>query len=274
MGDGWGFLRTSRWIGLIAGALVVSAVCVLLGAWQWGRYEQRAAAVERVDRNWEAGAVAPDDVVAGGLRVPADLEWQRVELHGRWVPGSTVLLRNRPVAGTPALHVLAVFEARRAAGPPIALVVSRGWVPVDDAAPPLPAGDRAIVARLGGGEGPVVRTPPPGPVFSLHGAQVLSAADTDAVARLADVPVVQGWAQDTAPEPPLRGFPEPARDLGSHLSYAFQWWFFAAATPVGVAILARRERIEGPAGTPGPRVRRRMSDEIAEDALIDAQLHG
>lgn len=273
MADGWGFLRSGRWVGLVVGALVVSVVCVLLGNWQWGRYEQKAAAVARIERNWDAAPVTIDAVVAGGLRISPDAEWQLVDLRGRWVADSTVLLRNRPVAGAPALHILGVFEAARAEGAPIALIVSRGWVPADDAAPPLPGGEQSVTVRLRVEEAAVDRTPPVGQVYAVHTAQVLAAVP-EAAARLAAVPVVQGWAQDAAPTAPLQAFPAPERSLGSHLSYAFQWWFFAAATPVGVVILARREKAEGPAGPQVRRTRRRMADEVAEDELIEAQLRG
>ena len=103
---------------------------------------------------------------------------------------------------------------------------------------------------------------------------------------LDDVPALRGYGQDTSPAEPLRGYPDPERTLGSHLSYAFQWWFFALAAPVGVAILARREATEDallsrldPDDRPAPArarterpARRRGQAEEEEDALIDAQL--
>src|SRR5659263_750636 len=109
MTDSYAFLRTSRWVGLIIGALVVTVVCVVLGRWQWGRHEDKVEAVSRIERNWDAPAITLDDVVTSGLEVSGVLQWQRVELTGSFVPDSTVLLRNRPVSRSPAMHVLAVF---------------------------------------------------------------------------------------------------------------------------------------------------------------------
>jgi hypothetical protein len=106
-------------------------------------------------------------------------------------------------------------------------------------------------------------------------------------------------------EGPLR-LPRPDTDLGTHLSYTFQWWVFALGALVGVAVLARREAAaraamatdvpaagtrpaqsaagrteEAAPGAPGrrtaasstrpPRRRTARGDE-EEDALIDAQL--
>jgi len=269
---GWGFLRSGRWIGLVAGALVVSAVCVLLGSWQWGRYEQKVAAVERIDRNWEAPTTTIDDVVSEGLRIAPDDEWRTVELRGRWVPGSTVLVRNRPVAGAAALRVLGVLAAERTSGGPVAIVVARGWVPPGAVVPALPPGERTLTVRLRAEEATTRRAGPPGQVYTVHVADVLAAAEPAAALQLDTLPVIQGWSEAASPEEPLRAFPPPERQLGSHLSYAFQWWFFAAAVPAGVVVLARRERQEGPAGAGGVRSRRRLADEVAEDELIEAQL--
>jgi len=269
MTDSYAFLRTSRWVGLIIGALVVSVVCVFLGRWQWGRHEDKVEAVSRIERNWDAPAITLDDVVTSGLEVSGDLQWQRVELTGSFVPDSTVLLRNRPVSGSPAMHVLAVFEADLATGSPVAVVVSRGWLATGDttAVADPPTGRRTVTVRLRVEEGHLDRTPPAGQVYTLNTGQVLAATGNP---LLASLPALQGYGQDTSPVDPLRAFPEPARDLGPHLSYAFQWWFFAAAVPVGIAVLARRERVEGPGGPTGPR--RRLADELAEDELIDSQL--
>ncbi|MGM0384378.1 MAG: SURF1 family protein [Actinomycetota bacterium] len=257
-------LRTGRWLGLALGALVASAVCVILGMWQWGRYEARVEAVAQVEANWDAPAIGLEQFVARGLSVAPDSQWQTVRLTGRYVEDSTVLLRNRPVSATPALHVLGVLLAQRDDGGDVAVVVSRGWVPADGfAIPPLPPGEREVEVRMRVEESAVDRVPPPGQVYTLNTAQVVRAAGAD----LEDVPVVQGYGQAVEVSEPLRPNPEPERDLGPHLSYAFQWWFFAAAIPVGAVVLARREGEDDV-----PRPRRRWADEVAEDDLVEAQL--
>lgn len=273
------FLSSSRWIGLLVGTLVVSAVCTVLGMWQWGRYEQKVEQIEQIDANYGAEPVPLEDFLSGGLTVEGEDQWRRVVLTGEFVPESSVALRNRPVDGIAALHTLAVFLAQTDGGR-LAVVVDRGWVGPDDALPALPSGETTLVVRLRPEEGPVDRTAPPGQAYTVHVAQVIESAGSD----LDDVPALRGYGQDTAPAAPLRGYPEPERTLGSHLSYAFQWWFFALAAPVGVAILARREAHEdallaGPdrasrpvaPGLPASR-RRRGRAEREEDALIEAQL--
>ncbi len=67
----------------------------------------------------------------------------------------------------------------------------------------------------------------------------------------------------------------PSTDLGPHLSYAFQWWVFAAGALVGAVILLRRDEPAPDCGRrpppPRPAPRRRGRAEEEEDALLDAQ---
>ena len=120
----------------------------------------------------------------------------------------------------------------------MAVVVHRGWVPADATEiPPRPRGEVEIVVRVRPEEGHLDRRPPPGQVYTLNTAQVVRAAGV-----ALDMPVVQGYGQVVDAEPPLRGLPEPDRDLGPHLSYAFQWWFFAALGIFGFGYLAWDER--------------------------------
>lgn len=255
-------LLTGRRLGLAIGALLASAVCVVLGMWQWGRHEARVDAVAQLDANWDAPVMDLQQFLERGLTVGPASQWQSVRLTGRFIDGSSVLLRNRPVAATPALHVLGVMLAE-ADGGEVAVVVSRGWVPADGVEiPPLPPGRQEVVVRMRVEEGAVERLPPPGQVYTVTASQVLHAAGLDL-----GVPVLQGYGQAVDVVEPLRSLPDPERDLGPHLSYAFQWWFFAAAIPVGAVALARREGEDE-----APRPRRRRADEVAEDELVEAQL--
>lgn len=281
MTEKYGFLSSSRWIGLIVGTAVVTAVCTVLGFWQWGRYELKVEQVAQIDQNFDAAPIPLEDYLAGGLTVSENDQWSRVTAEGTFVPGSSVALRNRPVGGTAALHALAILETETDGGT-VAVVVDRGWVGSDDPLPPLPTGEVTVTMRLRPEEGPVDREAPEGQAYTVNVGQVAASAGV----TLDDVPALRGYGQDTSPAEPLRGYPDPERTLGSHLSYAFQWWFFALAAPVGVAILARREATEDallsrldPDDRPAPArarterpARRRGQAEEEEDALIDAQL--
>jgi len=276
-----------RAVGLVTVGVVVAVACTFLGRWQWHRHEWRDARIATVERNYDATPVALADVLASPAAALADAdEWSQVRVTGTYLADATVLLRNRPVDGHPAYHVLVPF---RLAATGDVLVVDRGWVPTGedasadvDVAPP-PAGEVELVARVRQAEQPTDGAATAGWVRSVHPPQVMAAAGLDAVVYAHAFGQVV--TEDPAPTNVLGALPAPDLDPGSHLSYAFQWWAFALGGLVGFTWLARRELVEerdgtGPPPDPGaparparparPR-RREGRAEAEEDALIDAQ---
>ncbi|MDO5727854.1 MAG: SURF1 family protein [Bowdeniella nasicola] len=262
------FLTSSRWVGLIIAAIIVIVTCVLLGRWQWHRYEYKKALVAQFDRAYHAEVIDMDAVVRAGVSVGADREWQPVKLDGSWASQQQVILRNRAVDGKNAYRVLAIYRARTDSGP-IDVVVDRGWIPVTDTAPsPPPLQTGPIVGRLRPAE------PADGREVSGNQVQTINPDQVLEVAQLTDtqVPVLHGFVQITDGDAGLSWYPTPKRDLGPHLSYAAQWWIFAGGTVIGVVILARREAQEQ-TGVRRPAKKRGLA-ESEEDALIEAQLGG
>jgi cytochrome oxidase assembly protein ShyY1 len=274
---------------LVAVGLAVAVVCTFLGRWQWHRHVTRDALIATVEANWAAPTAPLASLVPAADAEPvAGDEWRSVTMTGEYLPESTVLLRNRPVNGTPAYHVLVPFRTESSA----LLVVDRGWVPLgadgqttaDVPAPP--SGTVTLVGRLRLPEAPSDRSAPAGQVQSVDVDQVLAAGGA-AVAPPAYRWYVGLSAETPAPATALGALPEPSTDPGPHLSYAVQWWVFAAGGLVAFCWLARRELLDDAkaraaqrrraAVTAGwassaPPQRRRGRDELAEDALIDAQL--
>lgn len=242
-----------RAVGIVCVGLVLATACVLLGRWQWNRHVWRDAAIAVVTTNYAADAVPLDDVLASTDETlgTAD-EWRTVEVVGRYDADATVLLRNRPVDGHPAYHVLVPFVVSDASAGTAAdptgtggvLVVDRGWVPTGEDAsaavdvPAPPAGTVTLTARLRLDERETTRTAPPGQVQAVASAQVLAAGGLDAVPYVA---YAQRLAEDPAPAEVPGTLPPPSTDPGSHLSYAFQWWAFALLILGGSVFVARRE---------------------------------
>lgn len=281
----YGFLRTRRWLGIMAIGVVVALTCAALGRWQWTRHADRLEAVHRIEANYDSPAVRLAEVLPGpGSALSDDAEWRPVTAVGTYADGGEVVLRTRPVAGTPAVHVLAPLVVTTADGERAVLVVDRGWLPAGaeetaDGVPDAPTGEVTVLARLRPAERPTDRVGPPGQVYSIDPETVLAASGApDDVTAL---PVLDAYgalvSEDPRPELAPAPLPTPNTDLGSHLSYAFQWWVFAVGALVGVAVLARREAAtlraqEGPPSSATAPRRRRASAEDEEDALIDAQL--
>ncbi|WP_152189877.1 SURF1 family cytochrome oxidase biogenesis protein [Georgenia satyanarayanai] len=265
------FLLSRRWVGLAAAFLVIAVACVFLGAWQWSRHEDRSAANALVNGNYDSAPQPVAELVED--TVPADLVWRSVVLEGRYT-GEQVVVRNRPVDGSPAARVLAVLEVDDGGGRLV--VVDRGWVPLgegDPALPDYPAGEVTVEGRLRAAEAPDSRTPPAGQVYRIEPGAVAAASGV-AGGELLDG-YVMVTSEDGSPANRLAPFPRPDTSPGNHLSYAFQWWVFALGAIVGFVVLARREAAET-AGVPeragSERSVRRRTDADEEDALIDAQL--
>ncbi|ADG74580.1 conserved hypothetical protein [Cellulomonas flavigena DSM 20109] len=277
-----------RALGLLVTAVAVAVACTLLGRWQWQRHVDRDAAIAVVEANYAAAVVDLADVVADpDAPLPEADAWRSVQVRGRYLADATVLLRNRPVDGTPAYHALVPLLVTDAspraeddpADPGRVLVVDRGWVPtgadgsvdVEVAAPP--AGEVTVTVRLRPGEATSPREAPPGQVQAIAPAQVLAAGGVDATPFAAYGALVR---EDPAAAEPLGALAAPSTDPGSHLSYAFQWWVFALGGLVAFTVAARREwsstPTDGPAAPRPARPRRPPGrDELDEDAEIAAQ---
>ena len=99
-----------RATGLVLLGVVVAVACTFLGRWQWNRHVWRDAAIAVVETNWSADPVPLDTVLpATDTPLTDDDVWRRVTVVGHYEPDATVLLRNRPVDGAPAYHVLVPF---------------------------------------------------------------------------------------------------------------------------------------------------------------------
>ncbi|GAA4725749.1 hypothetical protein GCM10023216_15130 [Isoptericola chiayiensis] len=284
--------RTRRqWVTLGLAAVLLAALCVLAAFWQWHRYTDRQAQIALVESNYTSQPVPLADVLSGpGDALDGDDEWRPAVVVGEYATEDTVLLRNRPVNGTPGFHVLVPLRTELD-GTATVLVVDRGFVPLGAdasgpaAVPDPPAGEVTVTVTLRPDEPASDRGAPAGQVQRINTEQVLAEGrDGGAWADGATVGAYgQLRAEDPAAAVALVPAPRPDTDPGSHLSYTFQWVIFALGAVGGFVLLWRRETraatvtagellaAEDPDGTSRPpRQRRRRVDEEYEDALVDA----
>lgn len=240
--------RRRRWRArtVIGTAVLLSAVlaCIRLGFWQLDRLRQRRALNEQV-----AGRLRePVLQGAGALADTARSLYRRVALAGQYDDPRSIVLPGRSLEGVPGVHLLTPLRL----GPDEAVLVNRGWVPSPDAAtipldsfPAAPPGTPEV--RL---TGLVLPLP-----FSARAAAPTSADSgfrqvwyrLEPRALQAQFPYrllpvqVQLLPSLAAPRFPAR-LPPPALDEGPHLSYAIQWFSFAAIGTIGWLALARRAR--------------------------------
>ena len=230
-------------LGLLA-VLVLAAVCVLLGLWQFDRYEGRAQQAAVIEANHDAAPVTLDEVLADvGSPLPVTDEWTPVTLHGSYCTSDDCVLyvRNRQLEGQVGFWQLAPFTTEDGT----TMLVVRGWVPSVSGASqpadpaPVPEGEMTATVRLRPAEPVLDREPPPGQTHSVNPAQSAGLMELDEP----DL-VIGAYGELAAEEPSAErpaALPYPDTSLGPHLSYAFQWWIFALFFPAALVYRTRRQ---------------------------------
>jgi surfeit locus 1 family protein len=221
-------------------AVLLGALFVRLGLWQWQRGEQRQAAAAHFAR----GA---DQVLELGTGTGRELPlYQRVRVEGEFDGAHQFLLDNRSFAGHPGYEVLTPLSRAHAA----ALLVDRGWVPFAGSRAQLPdvslkvSGPVQLTGRMAqlptpglalGRAAPSARSPWPKVTSYPDMVQLAAALGAPLAPRilLLDPAGPLGYVRAWQPPglPPLR-----------HFSYAIQWWVFALLTFALWVFVSRRPR--------------------------------
>lgn len=220
-----------RDVGGVLVALAVAIGCVRLGLWQLDRLRQRQ------DRNSAiraARARPPLDVT--GAVAPDTARDRRLHAHGVFDYAHEQVWRARTYEGLPGVALITPLRLADGA----AVLVDRGWALSPDAyhvdqrayreadtADVLGLGMAAPRAR-GDVDPAVLRTALPYPLLPFVLQQVPS-----------DSPSLR---QSVA----LRRWPPLELSNGPHLSYAIQWFSFAAIIVVGTVALVRKRGETGP----------------------------
>jgi cytochrome oxidase assembly protein ShyY1 len=220
-----------RGAGILALGVIVAVACVGLGIWQLERLHDRRAFNQEVRRGMSAAPVSVSEILAPGID-PADLSYRHVLLEGTYDGAHQLRLYGRTLRGEPGDHVLAPFRSLGGA----TFLVDRGWVPQDADLPVAPPRSVIVSGVLlpsepdGGaiaGDGTIARIDLPGIAAALH-------------IRLAPWYVLLQHQEPPSPLPEAAPLPELSE--GPHLSYAIQWFSFAAVAVVGSVILFGRDR--------------------------------
>lgn len=234
------FLRSPLWITGVLIALVAVVVFINLGLWQVRRLDERrainAAIVERSGQ--EPAELAT--VLATVGRDPDALAYRRVALSGTYDTASEVLRIGTTLGGRSGNDVVTPL-----AGDGFAIAVDRGWVPIDTAGPPVPdaapPSDRVSVVGvlLAGETAGSLGTPAEDGRYTTVGRIDLAALGPQWGGDV--LPVYLLLESQDPPEGDLPApRPPPQPDEGPHLSYAIQWFLFAAVVLVGFPVLVYR----------------------------------
>ncbi len=241
------FLLSPRWILFSLLCVLLMATTVNLGLWQWHRHTTKRDARELAAERAEQApllldeAVSPDDDAGAA----DDLRFTPVSVTGTYDTAAEVLVRSRTFDGRTGYWVLTPLVPD---GSDAAVVVNRGWIPLDiPAERPVagvapPSGEVTVQGVLVAGQtrgafGP--RDPADGTLTELARADlgriqqqypadlypVIVLLDAQEPAQAGDLPV------PVPPAPP---------DLGPHLGYTLQWGVFTLLVPVGWFVVVRQ----------------------------------
>ncbi|MES2771922.1 MAG: SURF1 family protein [Pseudomonadota bacterium] len=220
-----------RFIPALATLLLVPFF-IACGQWQWNKASIKGNLQVLLD---ERTAQAP--YLMSGIPVVADtLRYRKVLVRGVYEPQYQILLDNRIHQEQAGYHVLTPL---RIEGSTLRVLVNRGWVP----ALPEHRNTPEVATPSGVVEVSAMAVVPGKRFFTLakeleqqtvgQRQSVWQNLDMDRYAKQLGLPL-QPVLLLLAPESSAGGFardwPRPDERLEQHLSYALQWWGFAAAT--------------------------------------------
>lgn len=239
-------LLNRRW--LLTTLLAVAAVGVLirLGIWQLDRLAQRREFNAQVIAQQKAEPLTLDSTTLSADLL--DMEYRAVIVTGRYDHAQQVVLRNQVWGDQPGVHLLTPLVV---SGTNKAVLVDRGWIPMDDSVPDQRSKyDEPGVVTVRG----VIRRPQTKPDFGGVPDPPLASGQTrldawnivnlERISQQVSVPLLAAYIQQspgsTQTVPPYRTEPQLDLTEGPHFSYALQWFTFAAILAVGYPIYVRR----------------------------------
>jgi surfeit locus 1 family protein len=248
-------LFSRQWILWTVAVVLMMALFVRLGFWQLDRLEQKRAYNTTLSTRWHQ---EPFNLSQEALPAALEgLEYRRVTATGAFDYAHQIVLKSqvyRDAVGIVLVTPFVLAENR-------AVLVARGWVPLDRSAPQFwPELEEPAGAPLLG----LLR-----PSQSRPGAETPGAESSTPQAEWyrIDIPAIQQQMPYQLEPVWLQQLPEPARptdrlpvreeptalDSSTHLGYAVQWFSFAVITGFGYIMLVRFRERQLAAVPPPPR---------------------
>jgi len=214
---------------LILGIMIISLLVpafMLLGFWQFNKYQSKTRLQQEHDYHAKQQAIAmPNRVIKA-----SKLQYRHFFATGAYEAERQFLVDNRIHHGHGGYHVITPFRLGQSQ---TRLLVNRGWVPAAadrQAIPPYPPPAGKI--RIEG-----AATVPPSTFFNLgatppeSGGRLWQNLDMKEFKEQVNYPL-QSIVLRLSPQTPggyRRDWPRPDERADKHLSYALQWFGFAAA---------------------------------------------
>ena len=259
------FLLKPKWIAFHLLVVAAMVAMVNLGLWQLRRLDERTTFndkfIARINQ-----AVVPLESLLADNPTPDSITYRRVSVTGTYTDDPTVAIVNRSQNGEAGRNLVNAIVTPGG----LTVLVSRGFLPSESAAPPVPTGTVTVVGRVRSSERR--RT---GQVSDETGVQLTEArrVDLDVLGPQFGgtiAPVFVEVLESQPAEPTLSPVVAPELSSGPHLSYAIQWFVFTACVAIGWVFAVRRSA--NPSTTKKRRRPTPIDDELsAEYARRKAQ---
>lgn len=234
-----------KWLPLTIFIVLLIALFLRLGTWQLNRRAERLAANAEIIARTEL----PPITITGELLDPEPANLRRATVRGVFDYSQEIILRNRTWNDYPGVHVLTPLKID---GSDTAILVDRGWIPYESAAPDKrkefqnAQGEVEVYGILRQSQARKGSFSPQDPVPSPdHRVDAWHRVDLPKIRlQLPYASQTMYLEEDTRPGETPRLFPKPqpqiSLDEGSHLLYAIQWFSFAVIAAVGYVALYRQ----------------------------------
>jgi surfeit locus 1 family protein len=238
-----------KWLWASLAVVLGLAILIRLGFWQLDRLGQRRTANAHLVGRLE---MPPIDLQGQAL-VPADVDLRRATVRGAYDFSQEMVLRNRAFDGAPGVHIITPL---RITGTAKAVLVDRGWIPYDQAAPEnrkiydQPAGEIEIAGVLHQSQPRLNSISPADPPLTPDRPRLDQWFRVDIPRIQQQLPYTvlpvfleQGQPNLSSLSPASTSIALPRPDIqidlsdGPHLSYAIQWFSFALILLVGYVTL-------------------------------------
>lgn len=231
-------LFTPRWILIHLGVIALITLMINLGLWQLDRLDNKRAMNRAVAERTVQPVIPYNSALQENPDKPKNLEWRRVELRGAYRVDKSVTLINRSSNGAAGYNSLVPFQMETGE----VMLVNRGFVPLATANPKAPAGPLQI-------EGYLRVSQSRSTLGAIDNTDVTNTefqrVDIPLIMKNVGAPPLEHFLQLIKESPSTNSeWPEPVAlpepSEGSHLSYAFQWFFFCFVAFVAWVVVIRR----------------------------------
>jgi len=181
------------------------------------------------------------------------MEYRSVMVTGVYLPEDEIVLRNQVWETEFGSELgLKLLTPLRIAGTEVAVLVDRGWIPAEDAAPAARAkyeqdGTVTVQGQLRRAETDfsLFRVPDPTLSPDQNRLDAWNDLDLQRVASQMDISLLpvylQRYPDGEQTNPPYAAIPQLNLSEGSHFGYAMQWFSFAALLLLGYPFYARHQ---------------------------------